>query len=400
MTVLVLGSDTPIGLTVIRELGGHGVVVHAIGRTGRSIGGASRFAQGEHVRPKGPLAHWLPGLIERVGAKALFAISETDLIELAALPQTIGGCRILTPSAAPLGMVLDKTVTLAMAAAVGIDVPSHWQPIIRDDVPARAGALSYPVVLKWSDPPAVADVLAACSIDFVKSEIAANASALIVMLRRYDAIGRWPMVQEYCAGSGFGQMIHMAKGRAVLNFQHRRIHEWPPEGGVSTLCEAVSLSLHSGQMAMSEALLRAIGWEGPAMVEYRNDPLTGRYWLMEVNGRFWGSLPLASASGARFAWEQYRRDVLGQTEGVMPPRVGLKARYMVPETRRLLRVLFRPSKIGDPAFRPTPWRDVACYVAGFFSNRTRYYVFRLDDPGPFFRDLANMIVKTLKRRSA
>ena len=36
------------------------------------------------------------------------------------------------------------------------------------------------------------------------------------------------------------------------------------------------------------------------MVEYRHDPLSGQYWLMEVNGRFWGSLPLATAAGADF----------------------------------------------------------------------------------------------------
>lgn len=400
MTVLVLGSDTPIGLTVIRELGGHGVVVHAIGRTGRSIGGASRFAAAEHIRPAGEIGHWLPDLIDRVGAKALFAISETDLIELAALPLMIGGCRVLTPRAAPLSMVLDKAVTLSMAAAVGIDVPSSWNPMVDEDRRKIAHELRYPVVLKWSDPPAVAPLLAERSIEFVKSEIATDAASLMTLLGRYDEIGRWPMVQDYCPGMGLGQMIYMAKGRAVLSFQHRRLHEWPPEGGVSTLCEGISLDHHREQMERSEALLRTIGWDGPAMVEYRHDGATGRYWLMEINGRFWGSLPLASASGTIFAWEQYRREILGQTDMLARYRDGLKARYMVPETRRLLRVLFQRGKIGDRAFHVTPWRDLGCYLAGFFSCRTRYYVFRLDDRGPFYRDFRNMIVKLWRSRSA
>jgi protein-tyrosine-phosphatase len=36
------------------------------------------------------------------------------------------------------------------------------------------------------------------------------------------------------------------------------------------------------------------------MVEFRVDPETGRFWLMEINGRFWGSLPLAIFAGVDF----------------------------------------------------------------------------------------------------
>jgi predicted ATP-grasp superfamily ATP-dependent carboligase len=393
MTALVLGSDTPIGLAVIRELGAHGVEVHAIGRAGRSIGGASRFAKMEYARPAGPIGAWLPELIKQSGAFALLAISETDLIELAALPEVIDGCQILTPRTEPLAKVLDKSVTLALGQSVGIDVPLNWQPIAGEDFAARASTLDYPVVLKWADPPAVAKALTDFGINLLKAEFAKDPPALLAALTRFDGVGRWPLVQAYCAGQGIGQMVYMEHGQAVMRFQHRRLHEWPPEGGVSTLCEAISLSEHAPQMAKSDALLRAIGWEGPAMVEYRHDPQTGRYWLMEVNGRFWGSLPLASVSGAEFAWEQYRRAVLRQTDRCPAPRTDLRARFMVPDTRRLLRLLFQRQAIADPMFRPQPWRDLVAYVAGFLSLRTRYYVFRLTDPAPCFRDLRNMVRK-------
>ena len=36
--VILLGADTPIGLTVIRDLGEHGVPVHAIARSRKGIG--------------------------------------------------------------------------------------------------------------------------------------------------------------------------------------------------------------------------------------------------------------------------------------------------------------------------------------------------------------------------
>jgi hypothetical protein len=36
------------------------------------------------------------------------------------------------------------------------------------------------------------------------------------------------------------------------------------------------------------------------MVEFRVDDASGRHWLLEINGRFWGSLPLAVHAGADF----------------------------------------------------------------------------------------------------
>jgi protein-tyrosine-phosphatase len=49
-------------------------------------------------------------------------------------------------------------------------------------------------------------------------------------------------------------------------------------------------------------LVRAAGWHGVAMVEFKLDEVTGECRLMEVNGRFWGSLPLAVAAGADFPY--------------------------------------------------------------------------------------------------
>ena len=37
-------------------------------------------------------------------------------------------------------------------------------------------------------------------------------------------------------------------------------------------------------------MLGPIGWHGVAMMEYKQDPRSGDYALIEINGRFWGSL--------------------------------------------------------------------------------------------------------------
>ena len=76
---------------------------------------------------------------------------------------------------------------------------------------------------------------------------------------------------------------------------------------------------HAALMERSEALLRAIGWEGPAMVEYRYDEATGAAVLMEINGRLWGSLPLAGHAGAEFALGTYYALGLGRAPPAAAP---------------------------------------------------------------------------------
>jgi predicted ATP-grasp superfamily ATP-dependent carboligase len=394
---IVLGVDTPIGLTVIRELGRHGVPVHAVGRSEHAIGRASRWTTGFSARQDGPLATWLPGLIRDTGAGALLAISEGDLIALADLEPVIEGCKILTPRREPLAIVLDKNLTLERARALGIDVPDSWQPVAGDDFRARASALSYPIVLKWADPAAILARLADKNMAFVKAEHIGDADALVAALARYDSLGVWPVVQTYCPGTGLGQMFFMKDGQETLGFQHRRVHEWPPEGGVSTVCATVPLDQHGDQRAKSEALLASIGWEGAAMVEYRYDLLTGTYWLMEINGRFWGSLPLARHAGAEFAWESYAQ-AFGIETG-QPDISERHARYTIPDTRRLMRVLFGRAAIADARFRATPWRDLISWFGDFIDPGMRYFVWEWRDPGPFFADMKGVFRKLRRRET-
>jgi predicted ATP-grasp superfamily ATP-dependent carboligase len=387
-TAIVLGVDTPIGLAVMRELGSHGVPVHGVGRRD-AIGRASRWCNGFTVRPDGPLATWLPDVIRRSHARTLLAVSERDLLDLAELDPVIERCHILTPRNDKLAMVLDKLRTMEIARDVGIDTPDSWQPASRDDFARHAGQIAYPVILKWADPPSILPRLEKLGLSFEKAERIDDAASLVTALARYDALKAWPVVQQFCPGTGLGQMFHRAGDRITLAFQHERLHEWPPEGGVSTLCASLPLDFHAPQRAKSEALLRVLDWQGPAMVEYRYDAATSRYWLMEINGRFWGSLPLCAPSGVNFAWETYRSALFGGIE----PQPGIKtrrARYMIPETRRLGRVL----AIGKPFSR---FDAVVRYVSGFVDVRMRYFVWQWSDPGPFLTDMYNVMWKALRR---
>lgn len=395
--VILVGVESPIGLAIVRELGRRGIEVHGLATSPAAIGLASRFLRRGYVRG-GPLDLQLRTIAADSGAQFVMTVSMHDSIAVreAADRHALGSLRPLLPPLDKLHLVNDKFEICRIATTVGIATPQIWEPR-HSGTNAIPDDLKFPLVLKWRDPELVYSALDALGIPTLKFEYVYSRDDLTSILERYRPIGRWPMVQSFAPGYGLGQMFLMHRGRALLRFQHRRIAEWPPEGGASTECESVALAENHGLMERSEELLRTIGWEGPAMVEYRYDPATDTATLMEINGRFWGSLPLASAAGIDFGWGTYA--ALGLDADPRQPnyRSGVRCRYMVPHTRRLLRILFRPDLIANRDLRFGRTRALASYVAGFLRPSGRYYVFSPFDPGPFIADLRGILAKAMRR---
>src|SRR5690242_13512806 len=292
----VLGLETQIGLSIVRELGRAGIPVVGIATSQNAIGLRSRYLEcGEivySVRSERGLTE-LRSIGERHGPGYLLAVSEPNISWLIDNRNRLGVVKPLVPTKAAFEAVVDKARTLRAARALGIDVPRSAVAMTWHDVERLAISFPFPAVLKWATPDEVAVDLAASDIELVKAEYVYTGEQFISVAGRYRDIGRWPMVQEYCPGVGLGQFFFMNRGEPVRRFQHIRVAEWPPEGGFSSVCDALPIDQFRTLQEQSIGLLKNIGWDGLAMVEYRHDPATKRSVLMEVNGRFWGSYPLA-----------------------------------------------------------------------------------------------------------
>lgn len=402
LPAVVLGIDTPIGLTVIRNLGRRGVAVYGLGRSANALGMASRYLHQGLVRAAGEeaLIAQLVELGTRLETACLFAISENDIELLNRHLDKLTAYKIMFPDKARMDSVLNKDRTYAAAARVGIRTPRTEQITDLAEADALCTELRFPVVLKWANPQGVVRQLGAAGLALDKTHYCDTPAQLLAYLRRFERVGIFPLIQEYCAGHGLGQFILMHKGRAHYTFQHQRVHEWPPEGGFSSMCESLPRERHQALMQQSIALLQALEWEGIAMVEYRHDPATGESALMEVNGRFWGSLPLAYHAGAEFPFLCYQ--LLGNNEAVANTtyRSGIRCRYMVPETRRLVRILFGQQQIADKTlvFRRLP--ELLGYCFDFLRLGSSYYVFELRDPRPFVSDVKQMLGKAVNAMAA
>lgn len=397
---IVMGLETQIGLSILRELGRRGVRVVGVTHDARAIGLASRYLW-RRVLVEAPRSAAMLDALRRLGAELgacpLITVSEANLLWLHANRDALAPLRPVLPPRDALGIALDKSSTLAVARSLGMAVPRSGEGVTADALLAGCADLSFPVVLKWRDPSAVSAALGRAGLPLLKAEYVHSAPALKAAIDRYLPVGCFPLVQEYCAGYGLGQFFYLHKGDVLRRFQHRRVAEWPPEGGFSCVCDALPLQAHVELQDKSIRLLQAIGWEGVAMVEYRFDPATGRAVLMEINGRFWGSYPLAMHSQAEFALLAYLLAAGRAAPDLPPPAQGVRCRMMLAETKRLLRIWLRPGLIPDPQFAIRPWPELARFVADFFRPGVRYYVWSLADPRPWLADFRNALASLWRR---
>ena len=177
---------------------------------------------------------------------------------------------------------LDKNRTLALADELGVPTPQSWL-IERleqlDELPADRG---YPLVIK----PARSIGDNGEQRQQLSVVYAHNAEELTAKVRHYLLFGE-VLVQQYIAGDGVGVELIADRGEIRLAFQHRRLHEVPLTGGGSSLRESVEVE--PVLLEASRQLMQRMQWHGVAMVEFKHDPASGQFALMEINGRFWGS---------------------------------------------------------------------------------------------------------------
>lgn len=396
---IVLGLETQIGLSIVRELGQAGVPVIGIAQEPDAIGLKSRYLARGLVTKKprsDELIAEIRALGEEFGKCCLITVSEANLIWLVSHRSEFGKVKPILPPQAALEIVLDKQRTLLVAQSLGITVPETVEPTSMLEAEELARVFRFPAVLKWKDPNVVIQYLRPHSLQLVKAEYAYSSEEFLAIAHRYDPAGKWPLVQEYCPGIGLGQFFYMHEGRAIRRFQHVRIAEWPPEGGFSSVCDALPLTEHKDLQEQSISLLQAIGWQGVAMVEYRFDPNTGRAVLMEINGRYWGSYPLAMHSEANFALLSYfLESQLGMPQ-LSAVKSGFRCRMVVTEIKRLARIVLHTHLILDRSFRIDRTAEVVRFMLDFFRPNVRYYVWRFSDPLPFIADFGNLCRKLLR----
>jgi predicted ATP-grasp superfamily ATP-dependent carboligase len=193
-------------------------------------------------------------------------------------------------------LILNKASTLEVARKCGIRVPNTV--VVSNS--AQFSDLSRSFLFPWVLKPAEKDT----RIEEVKSVTLATADEVALKFPTAREFMPPMLLQEYCVGAGVGVEMLMHDGECLAVFQHRRLKELPYTGGVSVtaLAECPDPAL----VESSLTLLRALQWEGVAMVEFKVNPDRSSADLMEVNGRYWGTISLPISSGMDFPWYHWQ----------------------------------------------------------------------------------------------
>jgi predicted ATP-grasp superfamily ATP-dependent carboligase len=383
--VVVLDGSERSALAVVRSLGRAGYAVHVGASARRSLAGGSRYCLTETALPH-PLtdgsayADAVRGIVDRTGADLLIPVTEASALQVLEHRRSFGKTIIPFPTLAAFQRICDKIEVLRIAESLGISAPSRRDVGSRAELAQATRSLRFPVVLKPSR--SVSDA------GGVRQKLgvtyALTPEDLAMAVARIEA-GAFPlMLQERIEGPGVGIFLLRWGGVTRAAFAHRRLREKPPSGGVSVYRE--SIPLPADLLARSEALLSCFDWEGVAMVEYKVDARTGAPYLMEVNGRFWGSLQLAIDAGVDFP-RLLLACALGRCEPqVREYRSGIRSRWWWGDIDHLLARMRRSRQaLALPPSAPSRLRAAVEFLT-LWRPGDRSEILRLNDPVPFLRE--------------
>ncbi|WP_182870595.1 ATP-grasp domain-containing protein [Rhodopirellula sp. JC639] len=397
--VLVLGSGSRAFLTVIRSLGRIGLNVHVAMFEPGELALKSRYVSKVHAVPA-----YRPGDESWVDAmEAILSETPFQLVipctDQAVIPLQLHQERLSRLSRlyvlddAAYEIAFSKIKSGQLADSLGIPQPKSAVLHAGDSHDVIAD-FSLPMVVK---PPS----------SFSANDLSAKKGVVRCRTRgelatKLQDLDRWgsAIVQENFNGVGVGVEMLVRHGNVLVAFQHVRVHE-PLEGGGSSYRR--SAPLHPELLAASKSMMKELGYTGVAMVEFKLNLQTTQWVFVEINGRFWGSLPLAIASGVDFPRYLYEMLVHDRQEFSQSYRTPMFCRN-VSQDQRWMRSNLTADK-NDPVLATRPLRKVAMEPLNLLLLRERWDTLAIDDLRPgiteiksIFDDAANKAIRVCRRR--
>jgi predicted ATP-grasp superfamily ATP-dependent carboligase len=353
-TVIILDGHLRSALTAVRSLGaaGYHVVCGSHRRTGLAL--FSRHTdRAFHYPPPLESLDAFQQEIARIARQCsepplIYAFSDATFLGLSRARDLFAGIATLVmPAHESVETAFDKRRTVALAQELELAVP-----VTHDDL----STATMPAVIKPQH-----------SVSWrgdrgVKSEVHIAQSmheAVDAWEQLHGQTGEMPFAQEYVSAAEYGVAVLCQTGEIKAHCVHRRVRSLSPSGGASAV--RVTVDPPAGMMEACEKLCYALSWEGIAMIEFRVGTADQVPYLVEINGRFWGSLALAQYAGIDFPL-LYAHMAQGREVPVTEYRRSVYARYLLGDIAHLLRA---PGSLGqflsyggrDHFYDVESWRD-------------------------------------------
>lgn len=310
---VVVGLDCVTGLQTTRLLADRGIPVIAIAANRGHFCVQTRVPRRKVIAPT--TGEGLIRALERIGSSLggdgpAFLLPCTDgavLTISSARERLEPSFRFVLPPHEVIVRLMDKVAFAEHAQRNGLPIPETVILRTREDAERAARSLEYPVVLK---PGLKTQSWLASS----RAKVYPTADAG-ELLEIYDRISGWApelIAQSWVAGGEDALYSCNAyfdrEGRPQATFVARKIRQWPPDTGTSSLGVEVR---EDSVLQAAVDLFTSAQYRGLAYVEMKRDERTGRLSIIEPNlGRPTGRSAIAERGGVELLLTAYS-DALG-----------------------------------------------------------------------------------------
>ncbi len=289
---------------------------------------------------------------------------------------------VVLPPPSVVETLVDKTRFYRFALANGLPIPPTLFLESRRDAEEAARSLSFPAIVK---PPVRS---AAWHASGLRKVLRVDGPRELMAV--YERAARWAdqlIVQQWIEGDEkelYSCNCYLGRdGRPLASFVARKIRQWPPRTGTSSLGEEVR-----NDVVLEETirLFTMVPYFGLGYVEMKRDARTGQHFLIEPNiGRPTGRSAIAELGGVELLGTMYA-DVIGAP---LPERRrqryrGAKWIYLRHDVQSAL-WSWRRGELSAADWARS-WRGVR-----------RDAVFSLTDPLPFWIDVSHTAGDMLRR---
>lgn len=348
MSAIILDGEVKSALATVRSLGRHAlpIVCGSIRKTGLACHSTHVVRRFVYTSPKVNQEKFILELIKEAEAlfkkdgqkPVLYCFSDATALTVARnfqLLQTY--IEMPLPRLEAVEIAADKEKTYELAKELSI-------PIITLYKESEFGQVQYPCVIKnrhsivWREG---RSFFGTASFVFSHDELITSYHHL------KNETGEAPLVQEFVQGDEYGVEMLCDTGKVIASFSHKRIRSLSPRGGAAVVKET---ALQTKEVELMQkyaaALVNELSWHGPIMIEFKFDRNTGAVKLMEINGRFWGSLPLAVKAGVDFPMEYYKLAKHEETQSPISIELGfMRTRHFLGDCKWVLNVFFKKDSL-------------------------------------------------------
>jgi predicted ATP-grasp superfamily ATP-dependent carboligase len=384
---VVIGLDSMTGLQSARILARRGVPVIGLAKD------AGHYACATNVCERIVIADWrtedLVEALARVGRgtdrkAVLVPCTDMSVLLISRHRRTLRDCfEFVLADEEVIEALMDKARFARHAGSLGLPIPRTLLLANGDEAECAAAQLTYPVVMK----PSVKDPRWERA-GLPKAQFVSGPAEL---LEFYDRASRWADIltaQEWVVGPDRNLVSCNCyvdrDGVPQVTFVARKLRQWPPVAGVSSLGEECR-----DDVVLAETLrvFGVPGFRGLGYVEMKIDQRTGKHFIIEPNvGRPTGRSAIAEIAGVELLYTMYC-DALGKPlpEGRRQQYGDAKWVYLRHDLQSALYHIRR----GDLTFGDwaRSWRGIR-----------QDAVIDRRDLGPFWRDVRNAAAGLRRRR--